>query len=140
MTNAQKWVGLFLILFIVLFALTKLTKTDKTEEDIDFYGDETTTKVESKSAETLMQENSCYTCHRSDLSGSGAGPELVNLSEHYSRDQLINYLRNPDSYSGDDRFESYKEKYKQIMPSYNHLDVKDLGKIADYLLSLDKNK
>jgi hypothetical protein len=36
-----------------------------------------------------------------------------------------------------DRFKDYKAKYPNvIMPSYNNVDVKDLGKIAEYLLQL----
>jgi hypothetical protein len=36
----------------------------------------------------------------------------------------------------DDRFKEYRNKYPgQIMPSYGNKDIKDLGKIVDYLLA-----
>jgi hypothetical protein len=35
-----------------------------------------------------------------------------------------------------ERFQAFKEKYRTIMPSFNNKDVKDLGKIADYILGL----
>ena len=64
-------------------------------------------------------------------------PALNMAKEHFDRNELINYLRNPADYSNDPRFAMYKDKYKGIvMPSYANIDVKKLGKIADYLLSL----
>jgi hypothetical protein len=34
------------------------------------------------------------------------------------------------------RFKEYREKYpSQLMPSYGNKDIKDLGKIVDFLLS-----
>ena len=63
-------------------------------------------------------------------------PALINIKQHWTRDGLINYLRNPSSYSGDARFDEYRTKYKNIMmPSYGNLDVKDLGKMVEYLLT-----
>ena len=36
----------------------------------------------------------------------------------------------------DERFQAYREKYpNQIMPPYGNKNIKDLGKIVDYLLS-----
>jgi hypothetical protein len=66
------------------------------------------------------------------------GPSVKGLKEFWSnRDNLINYLRNPNSFMDADRFKEYKVKYPNgIMPSYGNKDVKDLGKIADYLLGL----
>jgi len=63
-------------------------------------------------------------------------PSLKGLKEYWSsRDDLINYLRNPNSFMDSDRFKAYEAKYPNgIMPSYDNKDVKDLGKIADYLL------
>lgn len=137
MTNAQKWVFAFLILFIALFALSRLVKeeetgTDSTEyyskEDGELSGGET-------DALTLINKQGCVRCHGADLNGTGLAPSLMSIKEYWDRDDLINYLRNPSSYSGDERFEAYKKQYNTLMPSYNNVDVKDLGKIADYLLS-----
>ena len=77
-------------------------------------------------------------CHGNDLKGrQNLGPGLYNAAEHFNRDELINYLRNPSDYSGDPRFDEYANQFKNIMmPSYDNLEVKDLGKIADYILSL----
>ena len=86
----------------------------------------------------LIQSFGCTNCHGADLAGTNMGPSLKGLKEFWSsRDNLINYLRNPNSFMDSDRFKEYKAKYPNgIMPSYGNKDVKDLGKIADYLLTL----
>lgn len=134
MTNAQKWVAAFLFLFIVLFALQSVTKNEgDTDENYDFYGDNQT--VELTGAE-LFKNNGCVNCHGTDLHGTSSGPSLVAAKEFWKRTELINYLRNPASFGDTERIQKYKHKYSRItMPSFNNLDVKDLGKIADYVLS-----
>jgi mono/diheme cytochrome c family protein len=85
---------------------------------------------------TLTQQVGCISCHGEDLQGTQIAPALVNIKDHWTRDALINYLRNPSSYSGDKRFEQYRAQYKNVvMPSFNNLDVKVLGKLADYLMT-----
>ncbi len=141
MTNAQKWVAAFLIVFIVLFLLSKVTeKEEDFSEELDFYGEqqnENVTPPTSSDALSLINKTGCTNCHGVDLKGTKLGPSLYSAKEYWSRDKLINYLRNPASYSGDERFEAYKEEYGTIMPGYGNIDVKDLGKIADYLLDLE---
>lgn len=136
MTNAQKWVAVFLILFIGLFALQQITKKEKEVlEDFEFYGD----KGESIQLDgpTLVVNLGCVKCHGTDLKGSVSGPGLYDAKQYWNRKDLINYLRSPSSYDGDERFDQYRIKYKSIvMPSFNSVEVKDLGVLADYLLNL----
>ena len=142
MTNSQKWVAAFLVVFVVLFALQKLTENEDLEfEETEFYNPETQTAEEvDVDGSQLIKNFGCLSCHGQDMNGTNLAPALVGLSDYWSRDGLINYLRNPSSYSGDDRFEEYKKTFKGIvMPSYSNKDVKELGKIADYLMSLDKD-
>jgi len=62
---------------------------------------------------------------------------LNDVKKYWSRDQLINYICNPNSFMSSERFQYYKGKYPNvIMPSYTNSDVKNLGKIAEYLLEL----
>ncbi len=138
MTNAQKWVAAFLVLFVLLFLLSKVTEKDETIiEDIDFY-EGNTEQSSDLDGEALAASFTCTSCHGQDFKGTALGPTLYGVKEHWSRDKLINYLRNPSSYSGDDRFDKYKEQFSNsVMPSYNNKDVKDLGKIADFLLTLE---
>ena len=140
MTKPQIWVAVFLLLFIVLFLLNRLTKEEEVMKD--FSGMNNSEMSEQTGADLtgdkLIETFGCTNCHGVDLAGTNMGPSLKGLKEFWSsRDNLINYLRNPNSFMDSDRFKEYKIKYPNgIMPSYGNKDVKDLGKIADYLLTL----
>lgn len=138
MTKPQIWVATFLFLFIILFLIQKATKTNELEKDFSQMGTSMMQQEsnENLSGEQLMNNFGCLNCHGANLEGTPMGPALVNLKELWNRDNLINYLRNPDSFMSQKRFQEYREKYpNMIMPAYGNKDVKDLGKIADYLLS-----
>ncbi len=144
MTNAQKWVAAFLGVFILLFVLSSIVKDDEIviPEEIDSYAQEEPTGnvAEEVTGLSLIEQNGCLSCHGRNLEGmQNLGPSLYNAKAHWDRDELINYLRNPSDYSNDPRFDDYANQFRNIMmPSYDNLDVKDLGKIADYILSLEK--
>jgi len=136
MTNAQKWVALFLGVFVALFLLAKLTQSEETDiNEEDYYPSNNTEQTSSQDGITLLQNTGCLGCHGTDLQGTNLAPALAGLDQHWDRDGLINYLRNPASYSGDERFEDYKKQFPNVvMPSYSNVDVKKLGQIADFLL------
>ena len=139
MTNAQKWVAAFLGVFIFLFVLSKLVESDDTvvPHDVENYAQQET--VSDVSGLSLIKQNGCTACHGRDLTGMrNLGPSLYNAKKHWTRDELINYLRNPADYSNDPRFDEYADQFRNIMmPSFDNLDVKDLGMMADYILSLE---
>lgn len=136
MTNAQKWISGFLLIFLSLFFLGQLTKEEFDDDNIGYMS--SAQNVE-KTGPELFVSVGCATCHGSDLNGTKSAPSLYSIEEFWSRDNLINYLRNPSSYSSNVRFKEYKKKYSDVMmPSYSNIDVKDLGKIADYILNLKK--
>lgn len=137
MTKTQIWTSAFLTIFILLFVLQRATKTENNIHNDVASNYVTTVDDKKPDAAILMKNFGCVTCHGQNFQGSKVGPTLYNLKEIYTRDELINYLRNPSSYMEKDRFKAYKEKYKNIiMPPFNNKDVKDLGKIADYILTL----
>jgi hypothetical protein len=136
MTKPQIWVAVILILFLTLFFLGRLTRTDDYIHDdkTDYMQNEMREPRPELTGKDLVAELGCMSCHGVDLNGSGMGPSLYGLENNWSRDNLINYLRNPSSYSSDSRFQEYKQKFRGVlMPSYGHIDVKELGKIAEYL-------
>lgn len=138
MTNAQKWVAAFLGLFLVLFLLGRVTRIEENQMSptIGQMGEQPKQTSGDVDGLTLIKQIGCISCHGDNLNGTKLAPELVNLKQFWSRDALINYLRNPQSYSRDVRFDDYRAKYKNvIMPSYGNIDVKELGKIAEYLLT-----
>lgn len=138
MTKPQIWVAAFLLIFIVLFMLGRLTQKEEPMKDFSGMGtqmdEQTTTET---TGEKLVQSFGCVNCHGVDLAGTNMAPSLKGLKEFWSsRDNLINYLRNPNSFMDSDRFKGYRARYPNgIMPSFGNQDVKDLGKIADYLLT-----
>ncbi len=134
MTNAQKWIASFLFIFILLFLLGKETKKENNQSiDIDEFNKETTTE---QSISQIIDNVGCNRCHGDNLQGTKLAPSLVNVGVNWNRAELINYLRNPDSYGNDERFIEYKKKYKIPMTPFSSVDVKILGKIADYVLEL----
>ena len=134
MTNAQKWVAGFLLLFLILFFLNQLTKNSSGGNNAGYTSPSAAVE---KSGRELFVSIGCSDCHGTDLRGTKKAPSLYSAKDYWSRDNLINYLRNPLSYNGDERFENYKKQYpEKIMPSFSQVNVKDLGKIADYILSL----
>src|ERR1035437_5584344 len=140
MTNAQKWVTAFLGLFLILFLLERVTKKEEPSiipQSMSGQNSRQSAKVSSDAdGPTLMQEIGCVSCHGDDLKGTQMAPALSEIKKNWSRDELINYLRNPSSYNGGKRFDEYRAAYKNIiMPSFSNIDVKELGKIADYLLN-----
>ena len=137
MTNAQKWVAAFLLVFVILFVLNSITSKEESEITPTNYSesDNSTSAKGEPDGMALMKSIGCTSCHGADLAGTKMAPSLKNISDNWNRNNLINYLRNPKSYESDTRFENYKSMYPNIvMPSYGNIDVKELGKITDYLL------
>jgi cytochrome c2 len=135
MTKPQIWVASFLILFILLFILGRVTKEEETFKPVstnDFTGQSST---ENLTAEELIANFGCADCHGTNLDGTKKGPALQNIGEHFSREELIAYLRNPNSFMGSERFQKYRKQFPGVvMPNFGNKNVKDLGKITDYLL------
>ena len=137
MTKPQIWVAAFLVFFLLLFVLGQITKKEDTKKALPEQNTvpQSNLSSENLSASELVGKLGCISCHGSDLKGTRMGPPLQGLKEFWGRDKLINFLRNPSSYSDTDRFKEYRKKYPGlIMPSFNQVNVKELGKIADYLL------
>lgn len=139
MTNVQKWILAALVAFIGLFILAKITEDENGAGEAAYYDEPQSSVEETSQIQNLITVNNCANCHGADLKGTTLGPSLYAASDYWKRTGLINYLRNPSAYSGEERFEEMKAKYNHIvMPSYDNVDVKDLGKIADYILSLEE--
>ena len=135
MTKPQIWVAAFLVLFILLFIIGRITKEEEIFKPISTENFSNQTSTENLTAEELIANFGCSNCHCADLNGTNQGPALKDISQKFGRGELIAYLRNPNSFMGSDRFQKYREQYPSVvMPNFGNKDVKDLGKIADYLL------
>lgn len=139
MTKSQIWVAAFLGLFLLLFLLSRVTDNsdlfNKNKPGGTSMMGQSQQSGEHLSPAEMISSLGCVNCHGTDLSGTNKGPALVKLQDNWSRQELINYLRNPQSFMSSDRFQEYKKQYPgEMMPSFGNIDIKDLGKIADYLL------
>ena len=139
MTKPQIWVAAFLAVFILLFILQKATKKEEApSRDLSSQMNNPMTEqgTTELSGQQLTSNFGCTNCHGNDLAGTNIAPALNNLTQFWGKESLLSYLRNPNDYMNQKRFQEYKEKYRgQIMPSYGNKDIKDLGKIVDYLLA-----
>ena len=135
MTNAQKWVAVFLLLFVILLVLSKLTrKEEDTYTDIDESTYQETEPVSQNPIEVLIGKGNCRMCHGSDLAGSGSGPSLSNLKENWNKEDLISYLKDPSSFKDDSRIAKSKGKYRMAMPPTDKLTDEELNIFVDHLL------
>lgn len=128
----------FLGLFLILLVVGRIAKKDDEVETMTPQMMQQSQQSSSQYGDgfSLIKQAGCITCHGSNLQGSKMAPALTGLAEYWTREKLINYLRNPASFGTAERFAEYKEKYKNIvMPSYNNIDIKDLGRMADFLLT-----
>ena len=141
MTKPQIWVAAFLVVFILLFMLQKLTqKEEAPTRDLSSQMNnqmmEESTTGSDLTAQQLISNFGCTNCHGGELQGTPMAPALTNLSSNWGKESLLNYLRNPNDFMDEARFKEYKQKYpSQIMPPYGNKNIKDLGKIVDFLLS-----
>jgi cytochrome c553 len=120
-----------------LFILQKATKKEEPPPQIPTTNLNDQSTSENLSGPELFANFRCTSCHGTDYLGTKKGPLLSGLSEYYSRKDLIAYLRNPESFMDSDRLKDYREQFPGIiMPNYSNKDVKELGKIADFLLGL----
>ena len=138
MTKPQIWVAAFLAAFIILFMLQRLTKEEEIPSDFSSQMNNPMTEESTNelTAEQLITNFGCTNCHGNDLAGTNVAPGLKNLSQYWGKESLLAYLRNPNDYMKEERFQEYRENYpNQIMPPYGNKNIKDLGKIVDYLLT-----
>ncbi len=135
MTKPQIWIASFLALFILLFILQRVTKEEEKFVPVPMGNLQNQPSDKNLSAQELITNFGCSNCHGISLEGTKQGPALKDISKNFGRGKLIAYLRNPGSFVGSERFQKYREQYPGvIMPNFGNKDVKDLGKIADYLL------
>lgn len=129
MSGSQKWIGIILAAFVILFILVKVLPLNETPGDEtdttpdDNYSTESTIDVSS-----IIEDEGCYVCHGEDFAGSDNAPALKNLSSKYTAGALTVYLKNPVKTS--------KVEYPMEMPGIEDLDDASVKALAEYLLKL----
>lgn len=108
------------IILIIIFIVIRFT---------DLTGNKTA------NPEDLYTTWGCATCHGTNLEGTEKGPKLTGLSEYWSKEELVTYMKNTAAYMDNKRMTQFQSQYKQyIMPSYDTLNVKELHVLVDYLI------
>lgn len=139
MTKTQIWLAAFLGVFFVLLALGRIFKSEdegKSNAPENMMSQEQTSQQNELSPIELLNKLGCTSCHGANLAGASNGPALSGLKSVWTRENLISYLRNPSSFMDSDRFKEFRQKYpNNMMPAFNNADIKELGKIVDFLLN-----
>jgi cbb3-type cytochrome oxidase cytochrome c subunit len=134
MTNAQKWVVIFFAMFIVLLFISFAT-SDNEETNTDKQTTETNASAEVSGMD-IYTSAGCASCHGKNMEGTKDGPSLAKISERWTKTELVTFLRNPDDFSKDKRILKSKKNFpNSFMPSFNSIDAKKLGRLAELLLS-----
>jgi mono/diheme cytochrome c family protein len=85
----------------------------------------------------------CAACHGADREGQRSGPALTGLERHWSADELVDYLMDPDAVvKANPRLAFKKEKYAIGMPATSAKSpgygekarAEKLKALAEYLL------
>jgi len=137
MTNAQKWVSIFLVLFVILLALSKLTSRNE-DESYNSNDKYNSTQTEQMSqAEILISNNKCMDCHGSNLDGSASGPSLTKVGQDWTKEELLKFLKDPSAFASDPRVQLHKGKYRKSMPAVDKMNDNELNILADHLMNLN---
>ncbi len=140
MTNAQKWVSVFLVLFILLLVLSKMTNREEGETTITENIESVETESVKIDVEYLLGSNRCFTCHGKDLNGTGMAPSLANVSDNWKKNNLVSYFQNPKAFLSNPRMAVLAEKYNRDMPAQERMTLEELEAVAEYLLNRNNEK
>ena len=129
MSASQKWIGLILAAFVLLFIILKIFPVNESVEENNTNSEKTNYPAEVKiDVELIIDQESCYTCHGDNFAGTKNAPTLKNLSAKYSAEALVSYLKNPVNTS--------KVEYSMTMPAVTKQSDEEIKALAEYLLKL----
>jgi len=84
----------------------------------------------------IFAVSGCIACHGEDRSGTGSGPNLQKLSEHWQSPLLASYLANPkDWIAKDQRLQELDNQFSSSMPSFDNLNLQERERLAHWLLT-----
>ena len=88
------------------------------------------------SGKGLYRTFACVTCHGLDRKGTRNAPPLVSLTENWTLDEILKYLRDPKSYrEKDPRLQEMAKNYTALtMPPYESVPQEELKRLAAWLL------
>lgn len=85
----------------------------------------------------LAFSQNCSSCH--NFRQDGIGPQLGGITKTVSLEWIKDFIRNPKALveAGDDRSKKLVDRYKTIMPAFDHYSDDELNSIVGYLHTQD---
>ena len=85
----------------------------------------------------LFSAKNCVMCHGDNGEGRSSAPALRMLKQYYTKNQLIEYLKDPNAYADKTpRLAERRGMYPRMMPSFKSSEAAELEQLAEYVLSL----
>jgi cytochrome c553 len=86
----------------------------------------------------LYRAQLCTNCHGEAGAGGDFAPALRNLSAHWTRAELVLYLRDPRAFPNkSQRLVELEADYPRLMPPYSNLTDAERGALADWMLAAE---
>jgi cytochrome c2 len=86
-------------------------------------------------AEASYVDLGCAKCHGADREGMRSGPPLHNLAERWGEDDLVAYLRDPQSFvQSNPRLKAMDEEYPIAMPAFPNTPEDELRALVVLML------
>ncbi len=81
--------------------------------------------------------SSCGLCHGMEGAGTQLGPTLQGKKKFWTKEKLVQYLKDPAPYTGKDpRLAEQAKKYSIPMSRFDMLPADELNQIAEFVLGL----
>jgi len=84
----------------------------------------------------IFAVSGCIACHGDDRSGTGSGPSLLNLAQHWTGPKLGAYLAAPGAVIAQNpRLQKLDAKFGASMPAFDNLNQLERERLAHWLLT-----
>lgn len=91
----------------------------------------------ASSGAALFKSQGCVTCHAADGTGTSFGPTLLGKKQHWTRENLVVYLKDPVAYAAKDpRLHEQSKRFTLPMLRFDKLPEEELSALADHVLGL----
>lgn len=84
----------------------------------------------------MFRRARCADCHGPQGRGSANGPELRDLARHWTEDELVRFLADPEAFRvRDERLDELARRARTRMTPFDHLPEAHRRRLARYLLA-----
>jgi len=87
------------------------------------------------SGHEIFSVSDCASCHGEHLAGTSMGPSLTSLREHWTDENLADYLSHPAAWiARDSRLKKLDDDFWFSMPDFDNLSDLERMRLANWLL------